>query len=324
MKRLLCLLIIVIFLQSFLPVVAVEEISVLCNGKKIIFDVLPVMEGDRVLVPFRKIFEAIGAVVTWEEPVATAELNGNRIQVTLDRYVMQKNGAYIFLDVPAKLCRDRTMVPVRAVAEGLGAEVEWQENTQTVIISVPDKASEKPADFPGFPEVPDFAEVIEGVQLVSSVAYGGGKLYRVPDRKVALEDYGKSLKKLGFVAEEKEEYTCYQKNDVKVLTGMYQEYVLIVLQRTDESVKVLYFKNHPETPDFGACFSVPVLEETGNSVTYDMFSIELSALDQYFQLLAKEGFRCILRENGDIYCVKAETEMVVSYKEGQLCMQWLE
>ena len=43
MKRLLCLLIIVISLQSFLPVVAVEEISVLCNGKKIIFDVLPVM-----------------------------------------------------------------------------------------------------------------------------------------------------------------------------------------------------------------------------------------------------------------------------------------
>jgi len=48
--------------------------------------------------------------------------------------MLVKNGESIMLDVPARLVGSRTLVPVRAVSEGLGAKVDWDEGTQTVVI----------------------------------------------------------------------------------------------------------------------------------------------------------------------------------------------
>jgi len=42
------------------------------------------------------------------------------------------NGSNIDFDVPPQIINDRTMVPVRAIFEALGARVSWDENTQTV------------------------------------------------------------------------------------------------------------------------------------------------------------------------------------------------
>lgn len=323
MKRLFCLLAIFGMLLS-MPVAA-QEISVFCNGEKIEFDVPPVMENDRVLVPFRKIFEAMGAAVTWQEPVATAEFNGNQIQVTLDRYVMQKNGVYIFLDVPPRLYADRTLVPVRAVAEGLGAVVEWQEDTQTVTISMPSDGIENDfSAYTDYPEVPDFVDVVNSAQLVSSAAYGGGLLYAVPDGEQALVEYDAALQQAGFVAEEKQAYTSYQKEDTVVLVGLRQNDVLLVLQQKEEDVQtVAYYEHHPQTPDFGGCFSVAASEQTSDSVTYSMLSVRLSDLDRYFALLTKEGFSCVVEEENRIYCSKQGEEFIVFYDGNQLKIQWI-
>lgn len=47
------------------------------------------------------------------------------ISVTID-------GRFIEFDVPPQLINDRTMVPLRAIFEALGARVEWDNDTQTV------------------------------------------------------------------------------------------------------------------------------------------------------------------------------------------------
>lgn len=44
-----------------------DKITVTMNGEAMEFDVEPVMENDRVLVPFRAIFEALGCNVTYTE-----------------------------------------------------------------------------------------------------------------------------------------------------------------------------------------------------------------------------------------------------------------
>lgn len=44
-----------------------DKITVTMNGEAMEFDVEPVMENDRVLVPFRAIFEALGCNVTYSE-----------------------------------------------------------------------------------------------------------------------------------------------------------------------------------------------------------------------------------------------------------------
>lgn len=58
-------------------------------------------------------------------PGFTAVHGENDIQVILD-------GKPIEFDVPPQIIDDRTLVPVRAIFEALGAEVEWDENTDTV------------------------------------------------------------------------------------------------------------------------------------------------------------------------------------------------
>ncbi|HOQ09731.1 MAG TPA: copper amine oxidase N-terminal domain-containing protein, partial [Syntrophomonadaceae bacterium] len=45
------------------------------------------------------------------------------------------NGQEIKSDVPPQIIGDRTMVPVRWIAEALGAEVEWDAASRTVIIT---------------------------------------------------------------------------------------------------------------------------------------------------------------------------------------------
>ncbi len=112
-------------------------VKVTLNGKRIEFDQEPIIENDRTLVPFRKIFEAMEAEVSWDGATQTVTAKKGDIVITLQigNNIMTKNTEQIILDVPAKLVNDRTLVPVRAIVEGLGAKVDWDGATQTVIIT---------------------------------------------------------------------------------------------------------------------------------------------------------------------------------------------
>ena len=112
-------------------------ITIWINGEKVESEVDPVTENDRTLVPLRAIFEAMGAEVSWDDASQTAKVaaDGITIQVVIDDVVMKKNGEDVILDVPARLINDRTMVPVRAISEGIGADVDWNEEEQKVLIT---------------------------------------------------------------------------------------------------------------------------------------------------------------------------------------------
>ena len=114
----------------------VDGISVYCDEEELSFDVPPIKEDDRVLVPMGKIFEELGASVDWSEETNTVTAIKGKTDISLEigSNVMLKNGKKIELDVPAKVINDRTLVPIRAVSEGLGARVEWDEKKQAVWI----------------------------------------------------------------------------------------------------------------------------------------------------------------------------------------------
>ena len=114
----------------------IDKVSVFCNGLDLVFDAPPIKEDDRVLVPMRKIFEVLGASVEWSEETSTitAKKDKTEISLTIGSNIMLKNGKKLELDVPAKVMHDRTLVPIRAVSEGLGARVEWDEENQAVWI----------------------------------------------------------------------------------------------------------------------------------------------------------------------------------------------
>ncbi len=131
------ILIMIMLLSTFIPVSANNEIGVYLNGTRLEFDVPPQIIYGRTLVPMRKIFESLGAVVSWDNDTQTATgQKGNTIvNISINSKTLFKNGVPKALDVPPALIDGRTMVPVRAIAESFECTVDWVQETQSVKIS---------------------------------------------------------------------------------------------------------------------------------------------------------------------------------------------
>ena len=139
MKKSIALLFTLILVIGILPfgASASENIYVTVDGATLNFDQPPIMQNDRVLVPMRLIFETLGATVEWDEYNQYVKATKEDISITMQigNNTMVKNGQYITLDTAPILLNGRTLVPVRAVAESLEATVEWDGNTNTVIVT---------------------------------------------------------------------------------------------------------------------------------------------------------------------------------------------
>lgn len=122
-------------------IVIKSGIVVFLDGSRVYFDVPPLLEKGRTLVPLRAIFEALGAEVGWDEATrtVTAAKPGVSLSLTVDSTRALVNETEMILDVPAKVVEGRTLVPLRFVGEALGASVEWDPrkiihiNTQTTV-----------------------------------------------------------------------------------------------------------------------------------------------------------------------------------------------
>jgi len=91
------------------------------------------VENGRTLMPVRGIAEAIGAEVNYDDATqtVTVENQDTMIAMTIGDNEMEVNGETVMLHTAPQIKEDRTMLPVRDVAEALDCEVEWQQDTQT-------------------------------------------------------------------------------------------------------------------------------------------------------------------------------------------------
>ena len=112
-------------------------ISVVLNGSALTFDQPPIIEHDRTMVPIRAIFEALGYTLDWngETQTATATNGSNTITVTVGENIITYSGGTYECDVPPINRNGRILVPVRAIAECAGCDVDWDGDTRTVIIN---------------------------------------------------------------------------------------------------------------------------------------------------------------------------------------------
>lgn len=110
-------------------ILQIGSTAVLVDDQAIINDVAPVIQNDRTLVPIRVITEALGGQVAWNEAAKEVALtvNGKEIKMTIGK-VLEKYG------VAPVIIGGRTFVPVRFVADELGAVTTWDDATKTVAI----------------------------------------------------------------------------------------------------------------------------------------------------------------------------------------------
>lgn len=114
------------------------------DGAAVEADVPPVIVKERTLIPARAVFESMGADVTWDEAARLVEISmgATDVKLTIDSSTAFVNGANVEMEVPAMIINDRTMIPVRFVAEALSCGIDWDGQTRTVILTSP-PASEK-------------------------------------------------------------------------------------------------------------------------------------------------------------------------------------
>ena len=117
---------------------AVSPTVVKVNGKILQFQGTPPQTlSGRLMVPMRGIFEAIGAYVEYNPVLhrVVARKDNEMIELRSGDKVARRNGAEIELDVAPMSIRGRMMVPLRFIAESLGADVNFNKATNTVDIS---------------------------------------------------------------------------------------------------------------------------------------------------------------------------------------------
>jgi len=122
---------------SLVPVQVFDVISVTVDGRLLTFDASPYMSNNRVLVPLRGIFEALGAAVDWQQATQTitATKGDTVVKLIIGDSSPTVNGVVVPIDEPATVgWRNRTFVPLRFIGEALGVSVDWNSQTWTVEI----------------------------------------------------------------------------------------------------------------------------------------------------------------------------------------------
>lgn len=119
-----------------MPLVALAaNVTINVNGSAVSFDQPPIERGGRVYVPLRGVFERLGASVVYSRPNINATGNGHNISLTIGSRNATVDGNNVSLDSPPFLVGSRTLVPLRFVAQALGATVNYNGNTRVVDIS---------------------------------------------------------------------------------------------------------------------------------------------------------------------------------------------
>lgn len=128
----------VLYLVILIPIPVMATPIINLNGQQLSFDVPPTIENGRILVPLRAIFEVMGATVEWNQDTqtVTAIKDNTTVILQIGSTTPTINNQVKQLDVSAKIINGRTLAPLRFVGEAFGGLVDWNENTQTVTISM--------------------------------------------------------------------------------------------------------------------------------------------------------------------------------------------
>lgn len=126
-----------------------SDVQVQVNGDVLNFAdsngnvVNPQIINSRTMVPFRKIFNALNVAdenITWIAETRTIKAKQNDTQIELQigndvaKKIVNGNEQNIKLDSAPVIVNNRTLVPLRFIAESLGKTVAWDSVNRTAII----------------------------------------------------------------------------------------------------------------------------------------------------------------------------------------------
>ena len=114
-----------------------KQVTVYVNNEKVEFDVNPVLENGKTLVPLRGVFEKLDAQVDWNKNIMQVVIKdeNNEIAMMLGKNKVMVNGEIKDVDSKTVMINSRTFAPLRFIGETLGHDVRWDGSTNSVYIT---------------------------------------------------------------------------------------------------------------------------------------------------------------------------------------------
>lgn len=182
---------------------AAKEVKIEIDGKEMVPKDMPAVIIDgRTMLPMRQIAQELGCEVNWNEAAQQIYvMRGSDIIVfTVNSKAGYENGKEFTMDVPATIVNDRTMLPVRALADALHLNIKWDDPNRTVIINSGDTDAKEEPTKPESGQTT--AGTLTGIQTPSAkdadqtfIIQADGPMERyektfVDDQKIVLDFYG--------------------------------------------------------------------------------------------------------------------------------------
>lgn len=150
MKRIvLCMLSLLVMLTMTAPPVIwaappAGELQVYVDGLPVAFDIPPVIENNRTLVPFRALAEALNVQVDWDgtTQTVTAGKDNTTVRLQIGNKTAYHGEAPIALEVPPAAREGRILIPLRFFSEVFDCQVVWDPAANRVQLISPPKAME--------------------------------------------------------------------------------------------------------------------------------------------------------------------------------------
>jgi hypothetical protein len=96
------------------------------------------------LLPIRSVIESLGGTIAWDgtEKKVTINISGTKVELWINKNYAYVNGKKVQIDssnakVTPIIKNDRTMLPIRFVAESIGAYVNWCQADKSILIVYP-------------------------------------------------------------------------------------------------------------------------------------------------------------------------------------------
>lgn len=119
-------------------VIEQKEISLVLDGEKLELEDKVINKNGTTYYPFREIVEFVSGEVVWdnENKIAKGILGVNYVEFQLNNNEYKNNDKYRFLPEGqvAFINKGKMYLPIRYFMEGLGYEVNWDEETRAVLV----------------------------------------------------------------------------------------------------------------------------------------------------------------------------------------------
>lgn len=115
-----------------------KGVLVFVDDIRIYSETPPYIRDGRIMLPFRKVFESIGAKVDYdfstERRFVYARIGDKKLTMVIGEDIAQLDGQEIKMDVVPEITNGKTFIPIRYAGQPFGYEIHWFENYRAAFI----------------------------------------------------------------------------------------------------------------------------------------------------------------------------------------------